>query len=273
MRLDPGTYLGRTLRERTHDGLTLTLSAYRPGQSQPWHVHANPTFFVLLSGHHRDRSPGGELEQPALSLVFHPTTESHATEVGPQGMLGLNVEYESDWLERYHLGEGNLGGYRLLGSPLVRLAALRALIAAFRPGGCSEAELEEQALHLTEPLISSCRLPDSCRAPRWLGRADDFLQAHFRTPIGLRDVARETRVHPVYLARVFRRFNGCSVGDYIRSLRLAEAGRLIVRERYALADAAHAVGFFDQAHLTRWCSRELGFSPKVLRATRDHLRL
>jgi AraC family transcriptional regulator len=104
-----------------------------------------------------------------------------------------------------------------------------------------------------------------------LARAKELLHAHSSNPIGLRDVAAEVGVHPVYCARAFRRAVGCTVSSYLRALRLLDAGRLILEEKQSLADVALRVGFADQAHLTRACSRDLGFPPGRLQRLRKEL--
>jgi AraC family transcriptional regulator len=258
MKLGPGQYFGGGVWERHSAGLLLTLSVYRPGRPQPWHCHANPTFFLLLSGNHRDHSRQGSFDQPAFSLVYHPTTNLHAGELGAGGMLGLNIEFEPDWLVRHDLCESDLGGYRPLDSARVRLSALRFVATAFQPGG--ESELDTQAVELLEPLA---HLSDGVgeRFPRWLDRAEDFLRAHFREPVSLRDAAREAEIHPVHLARTFRRRHACAVSEYVRGLRLAEAARLAL-EGASLAQAAYGAGFADQAHFSRCFSSALGVSPR-----------
>ena len=70
MRLGPGQFFGHTRWERRCGGLRLTLSAYRPGGTQPWHCHANPTLFLLLAGDHRDHTRHEAFDQPAFSLVY-----------------------------------------------------------------------------------------------------------------------------------------------------------------------------------------------------------
>jgi AraC family transcriptional regulator len=271
MKLEPGMYLGATVRRRAEEGLCLTLSKYSPGLSEPWHVHANPTLYALVTGHQRDRWRRLEFEQPRLTLVFHPTTEPHAGLVGPDGMLGLNIEYDHAWLERHELHECDLGGYRLLDSVWSRLAVLQLLANGFNAGAHTDADVETAALELLEPLIQSRMGREQLAYPVWLSRAREFLHESYHSPIRVHVVAREVGVHPVHLARVFRQRYRCSVSEYLRALRLAEAGRLILRHGHTIAEAAHEAGFADQAHLCRCFSQKFGFSPKTLRSAAQTL--
>jgi AraC family transcriptional regulator len=265
MKLAAGTYLGKTVRSRVEGGLFLTLSRYDPCQAEPWHVHANPTLFVLIGGEQREQSRRFEFEQSPLSMVFHPTTEPHAGMVGPHGMLGLNIEYDHLWLQHHDLRESDLGGYRPLLSVWLRLAVLRLLPTAFHPGLHAGADLETKGLEILDPLVQRPLGREPFGRPRWLRRAEEFMHDAFRCPIRLRAVAAEAGVHPVHLARVFRQHHGCSVSEYLRALRLAEAGQLVLRQNRSIAEAACEAGFADQAHLCRNFRAALGFSPKVLR--------
>jgi AraC family transcriptional regulator len=271
-RLGPGQYLGRTLWRRQAAGLSLTLSGYPPGLTHPWHTHAQPTFLVLVDGDHRDRARREEHDQPALTAVFHPTTEPHATAVGPAGMLGLNLEFGDDWLARHDLNGRDLGAYHLLDAGPARLLTLRLLAAAFAPGGFAEADLHTAALELLAPVAAPAASTRPANPPGWLRRAEGFLRDSFRLPVSLRDAAREAGVHPVHLARVFRQAHGLSVGQYLRVLRLAEAGRLVLQDGCPLVAAAARAGFADQAHFTRRCAAALGCSPGTLHAVRRRLR-
>jgi AraC family transcriptional regulator len=230
-------------------------------------------FYLLLSGDHRDQTRRHEYDQPALTTVFHPTTGPHATAVGPEGMLGLNLEFTDDWLARHNLAAGDLADYRLLDSASARLLNLRLLAAAFASGDVAHAELDTIATELLAAAVTTGMRLRYPNAPGWLRRAEAFLRASFQLPISLRDAAREANVHPVHLARVFRRVHGLSVGQYLRILRLAEAGRLVVQRGCLLAEAAARAGFADQSHFTRCCSQALGHSPRALRLFRRHFPL
>jgi hypothetical protein len=73
MKLKPGKYFGETVRQQARQGLILTLSRYAPGQAQPWHVHANPTLYVLIAGDHRDQVRRAELDQPFKTKLSRPS--------------------------------------------------------------------------------------------------------------------------------------------------------------------------------------------------------
>jgi AraC family transcriptional regulator len=148
---------------------------------------------------------------------------------------------------------------------------LRLLVYAVQPGVQHDADLETQALELLEPLVSRPRDSDYCGEPQCLRLADAFLRARFRESVSLRDAAREARVHPVHLARVFRRRRGCPVSKYLRNLRLVEASRLVM-DGASLAQAALAGGFSDQPHFSRSFSAAVGLSPKKLWPARASLQ-
>jgi len=270
MKLAPGRFFGRTLLQRQSAGLTLNVSRYQPGREQPWHVHTHPTLFIPVLGNHRDQTRSSARDQRELSLVFHPTCEPHAGIVGLDGLIGLNLEFEPGWLAQHELEDSDLGGYRLVEpSVWVRLSVLRLVCLSFQSALDDWGERNAQALELIEPLVNH-EVPSG--SPRWLRRAEDYLHEEFRSSISLRDAAREAGVHPVYFARVFRRRHGCPVSAYLRALRLAEAGRLILRDGQSLAQAAVIAGFADQSHLSRCFSRQFGFTPSAVRSAGDFLR-
>ena len=64
--------------------------------------------------------------------------------------------------------------------------------------------------------------------------------------------------------RAFRVRFGLSPSEYQRQLRLRTA-RLALAGGTAVADAAAAAGFADQAHLTRWFRRCYGITPGAYR--------
>jgi AraC family transcriptional regulator len=67
------------------------------------------------------------------------------------------------------------------------------------------------------------------------------------------------------VSQAFQRFEGCSVGEYLRRLHVSRARALLAEGRTSLAQVARECGFYDQSHLTRVFRRYLGVTPAVFR--------
>jgi AraC family transcriptional regulator len=263
-RLSTGKFVGEVIRRRQSTTLPFTVTVYSPGQVYGWHAHEFPTLFVLFAGHHQDLTRGGSFDQPPLSVVFHPSSCPHATSIGPRGMIGLNVELTDAWLEGCRIDPRRLvRECRLLDTMRARRLGLRLSMSA-QPGGVGDADAA--ALELLACLVPNRAVPT--RPLRWLSRAEEFLRTHSRESVRLGEVAAEVGLHPVYFCRAFRRVIGCTVTEYVRVLRLIDAGEMTWSERCTFAEIAIQLGFADQAHFTRTFSRAFGFSPRQLQRFR-----
>jgi AraC family transcriptional regulator len=93
----------------------------------------------------------------------------------------------------------------------------------------------------------------------------DILHARYTQPPGVVQVADEVGVHPLHLARVFRRTYGCSVGEYVRRLRVEFACRELTRGGRSLAAIALEAGFCDQSQFCHTFKRHVGITPSQFR--------
>lgn len=265
-------FFGHALRHADHDGLTVSLTRYQPGASQPWHTHENPTLFLLIRGSFVDRSWTSEAAMQSLSAVYHPTDEPHQSETGEDGAVGVNIETPPAWLALHGLSEAALGPYCLPQEPLFQLLSLKLLVHLFSPDDAANQRVPADVLELLRAMAASRAIGGDKPAPAWLPHVERYLRDSLDEATGLRDAARAACVHPVYLARVFRLHYGCSVGEYIRKIRILHASRYAIETDSNLADAAHEARFADQSHFTRLFSREMGLSPKALLRVRAAAR-
>jgi AraC family transcriptional regulator len=79
-------------------------------------------------------------------------------------------------------------------------------------------------------------------------------------------IAAAAGIHPVHLARVFRRHCGYTLGDYVRKLRVDFAARQLLATDEPLAGIAFAAGFSDQSHFTKVFKRQTGMTPADFRS-------
>jgi AraC family transcriptional regulator len=99
--------------------------------------------------------------------------------------------------------------------------------------------------------------------PRWLGAIVERLREV--EPVSLAELAGESGVHPSTLARTFRRFHGCSLGDYRRRCRVERALAALRASDAPLSEIAARCGFADQSHLTRALRAAVGLPPGAFR--------
>ena len=99
----------------------------------------------------------------------------------------------------------------------------------------------------------------------WLGDARDRLHADVAARPSLAELAAGVGVHPVTLARAFRRTFGCTIGEYLRRLRIERAAEQLATGTQPLAEIALAAGFADQSHFSNVFRRRVGMSPSAYR--------
>jgi AraC family transcriptional regulator len=102
-------------------------------------------------------------------------------------------------------------------------------------------------------------------APQWLRQARDSLHARFTERLTLTELARDVGVHPVHLAQAFHKSYQCTVGDYVRQLRIEYARRELAASETPIIQIALAAGFCDQSHFTRTFKRVVGVAPSQYR--------
>ena len=104
------------------------------------------------------------------------------------------------------------------------------------------------------------------RPPRRLEEARELVRARFAGSLTVEEIARTVDMNPAYLSRVFREQYGCTIGDYVRRLRVDLAGHLLSASDAPLAEIALDSGFVDQSHMTRTFKRLTGMTPARFRA-------
>lgn len=159
-------------------------------------------------------------------------------------------------------------------------AAARLLVAAHRaaeragrtPGGDVLSADSLLRMLLATLLRRYGRAPLPGEAPPAAGsaavaRARELLHARMADPPKLEDLAAEVGARPFPLLRAFRDAHGLPPHAYLNQERVRAARRLLDAGTL-VAEAAHAVGFVDQAHLTRHFRRTLGITPGAYRRER-----
>ncbi|MBW3661326.1 MAG: helix-turn-helix domain-containing protein [Gemmatimonadetes bacterium] len=264
--LPEGTFYGDERARRHVGGLLLTETAYRPGDVLPRHDHERAYFCCVLRGGFVESDGRESRECDPSTVIFHPPGTAHSDQFGGEPSRCFNVELDPMWLDRIVAEDGELPA----GSVVFRRERANWLARHLH----DEFRADDLAGGLAVEGLALALLADAARVeraakgapPRWVDRAVEILHASATDDVpGLSEIADEVGVHPVHLARVFRRHHGCSLGEYARRLRIDRAREALRDSRLPLGRLAYRLGYADHSHFSRAFRRATGLSPSEYR--------
>jgi len=100
---------------------------------------------------------------------------------------------------------------------------------------------------------------------RWLDRVRERLEDVDEPAPSIAELSALAGVHPVHMARAFRRRFGCSIGAFARRIQVGKALILFEDSTIDLCAAAYDTGFADQSHMTRLVRAHTGQTPGAWR--------
>jgi AraC family transcriptional regulator len=245
--------------------MTFLESVYSSALSIPSHSHSHAFFCLVLEGVSTETYQKRSRTNEPFTLVFHPPEEVHANRWHDPGGRTFHIEFAPPILEQLRGRAPVLTGpAEFLGGPPAHVA-LRLYQEYCRMDDLSPLAMEGLAL---EMLAVASRRPAPIvghRPPPWLSRVTDIIRDRFAEKFSLADLAAAVAVCPDHLARAFRRHHGCTLGDYVRQLRVDFVRRRLATSEAGLVEIALAAGFSDQSHLTKTFKRHTGMTPGAFR--------
>lgn len=259
--LPPGRFLGTSVGSWRVGPFELSESVYPGHATLRPHSHARAYLGLVVHGGHRETAGLQERTCGPASVVFHPAAELHTNQFSPSGGRIFRLEMEAGWLGRLRDGGVTLDrAVEAHRGPLSQIAS--RIFSEFRArDGVSPLMIESLALEFAASIVRGGVEASAARAPRWLGMVVEYLHAHVTGEVRLDDLARLAGVHPAHLTRAFRARHGCSIGEYLRRLRVELAARELAESERPIAGIAAAMGFADQSHFSRVFARQTGLTP------------
>jgi AraC family transcriptional regulator len=258
---------GRCIKRLDVAGIKFSDAVYPPDFRLPPHPHAQATFTFVAKGWVCDLVSSREESCGPSTLITRPPGQVHANRYGPHGARNLIIEIASHRLE-------SIQGY----------ADLNLRPAAVRTGASSRlADRIRRELHRAdraaalvveglalELLAETCctRLPSVEGSTSKADLAAEFLRANLGQSLGLAETAKAVGVHPGHLSRIFRAKWRCSVGSYVRRLRVEWAAGQLVSSDAPIAELAAMAGFCDQSHFSNLFRQQTGLTPSEFRSAR-----
>jgi len=263
----PGGLRQYHVSEQEIAGLFGTETCHPPLFKIPRHAHDLASFYVVLEGSLTEFYGRKRRDLARCSVVFTPPGEVHSNSFNDAGGRCFLFELTSPWSDR--LAAWNIKFDRSLHASNGEMALLAIrLYKEFRNvDKVSPLSVEGLVLEMLAALSRRLENDTEHYLSGWLRDATTLLHDRFSETVTLGEIARQVGIHPVHLARAFRKRYRCSPGEYQRRLRVEHASRQLMATGRSLADIALSSGFSDQAHFCRVFKAHMGLTPAKFRAT------
>jgi AraC family transcriptional regulator len=239
-RLAYGVFLGSLSRSVEAGGFQIDLrTATLPPEAVEEHSHDEGHFIFTLADGYRSLASGEALRRGAL--IYNPPGVEHRDcfDIAGGGFLAISTPT---------LPPSGCEPKLLASAAAGRLARRLVGTCIRAPSG---AALAAESLALDLATCVTAEDDASTFAPDWLLRAEEAIGDLCCTAgLEVRAIAAAAGVHPVHLARRYRRHFGQSPGAAIRQRR-ADAAAALLAAGVDPVQAAQEAGYADQSHLTR----------------------
>lgn len=235
---------------------------YTGQEKFPFHYDRHSRISIVISGVVREVVHQHESFGKAMSIVVKPSDARHSNEFHPKGAriisIGWNPNSSPDFLNITHLEN-----YKWYHDTSQAAAAAQLLQELHQSNNAIE--LQSNIINFIANLDTIYHNSHHKNPPQWLQHIAERLEDECAKQLFVQDLAKEVGVHPVYLARIFRRFYACSIKDFLQKSRVRQAIHHLASTEEALAHIAFDAGFADQSHLNRLFKREMDISPGQFR--------
>ena len=259
-------YGGSVIKAYDLSGLRLVDGVYAVSTKVPSQAHEQAVFCIALKGLCKEVYAGKIRNYEGLTAEYLPPNQCHSLEFPFADTRAFSIDVAPSWLERareYSLRIDH--SVHVRGGPLSALM-MRIYREFLETDYASPLAIQGLMLEILAEVSRERRELVDRQPPRWLAQAGELLRERFAERLTIAEVAAQVGVHPVHLSREFRRFHHCTIGEYIRRLRIERASRQLRQSQASLATIAVDAGFSDQSHFARTFKRLVGMTPAAYRA-------
>ena len=253
------------IKSRSVRGFSLEETIFAARSSIAPHAHSKALMCISLKGHCREHYGTKVREYKPLTSSYLPIEVVHRLDFPDKELRAFSIDVSPQWASR--MGEASLSLFESVycdGGIMANLFA--RLYREFHTADeASSLAIEGLAMEMLAE-VSRQRVVLDRKPPVWLERVVDLLHSNFTETLKISSIADTVGVHPVHLAREFRKHYRCTVGEYIRQLRIQKACTALSKSDVSLSDIASAAGFADQSHFGRTFKQFTGMTPAAYRS-------
>lgn len=225
---------------------------FASNEKLPTHSHEQDVMIIMVRGSRVDQLKETSVECRTGSIMLQSADVPHSNQFfGKRNNQVLNIvipkrlyaQYSLDRLDSTNLTTVPLGQSRLL--------AARIAFEIQMSDNLSEDAIDEFMIEFVDCATGILNRRRYYNASPWIAKVVEYLNDCPLEVFRLSEIAEITGRHPAHVSRTFRRAIGCTIGTYLRHVRVARACTLLATSRRPIVEIAAESGFADESHLTR----------------------
>ena|SRR5258708_231272 len=225
-----------------------------PGKHE--HEHANLVF--ILDGGCIEKRQHHSYERRATDLAFLHAGEAHETSFTetPSRYISLDIKPEV-------FAENNINEREILNTIKKSPDAKFLILKMYRELLYNDNHMADSVKMLFLEFASLSRVIGSVKnPPAWVGIVHALLNDKWNETITLKELSLASGVNRITISKHFPAYFACTLGSYLRKLKVERSLSLIKHDGASLTQTAYSCNFSDQSHFIRNFRAYTSLSPK-----------
>ncbi|SHG34100.1 helix-turn-helix domain-containing protein [Flagellimonas flava] len=260
--LSSGEYFGNSLDVLENDDIKLCITEYSEEDDIGVHDHQNAYLSLLFSGSYLEQSSNTVQRVEAGEALFRPQGYKHKNTFETVHGKCFNIEFKPSW-------------FNLKGSTQIPLTSLKKFKVVGHPSlykllvllkkGVHDMDLATEYVYDWYGGLAHEYFPKADL--RWIKAITIIVNDEKEVFHSLQSLSERVYVHPVYLARAFKKRMGCTIGEYQLQVKMDHAMKQLLKDSKTIGEISFETGFYDDPHFIRSFKSYYGLPPSQFKKT------
>ncbi|GAA4271605.1 helix-turn-helix transcriptional regulator [Aquimarina gracilis] len=253
-------FLGKTTKQFSFGDYDISMVNYHKPVSEDWHSHEKYHLSLVLQGGNLESRKKEDLQILPGSIVLYDKEEVHRNRYTAFPSKNLNIEIDDPFFTNNSLSTTD---FRT--SVLKNTEVQFQLLKIYKELLLNDVS-SSSSIHTSLLTLFSVYDKISDYTPQWVSKIREVLLDRWDEFITLEELSLELNIHPVTISRYFSRHFNCTLGEYMRRIKVEKAVLFLKQTNKPLTEIAFLCGFSDQSHFTKVFKRNTGFKPKEFKS-------
>lgn len=258
MKLEQAEYTGITAKKYNFDSFVLSIVNFHDFAPEDWHYHENTHLSLVLQGGSRESRKTEDIQLTPGKVILYNKGELHSNKHTAFPSKHLIIELKKEFHKANCLNQKQFSK-----SNTTNIDLYLNLLKIYHEIHLNDVYSPETIHFSFNQLLESDH--SSSYMPVWMNYLKESVHDRWDEFIPLNDLASTFNVHPVTVSKYFKKFYKCTLGDYMRKIKVERSIFFLLNTNKPISEIAHICGFTDQSHMNKVFKLYIGFLPNHFR--------